>query len=131
MKIKFVVFLISVLSISSCGGSSTEEALSADELSAYAKGYERGWEDGCYDIFFATIATGTLYANNTPVSYEQCLSSRGVPDYPDSTFGEMGLGWFEDKGYPSGVGGAFDFAFVGDRSLCYGDECISRNSGYW
>ena len=126
-----MVFLISVLSISGCGGTSTEEAPSADELSAYAKGYSRGWENGCYAVFFATIGNGTLYANNTPVSYEQCLRSKGVPDYPNSKFDDMGLGWFEDKGYPSGYRGAFDFAFVGDRSLCFRDECITRYSGYF
>jgi len=127
MKIKFVVLLISVLSISSCGGASTEVALSADELSAYEQGYSRGWSDGCYEVFYANIGNGTLYASNTPVSYEQCELSIGVPDYPDSVFDDMGLGWFEDKGYPSGYLGALDFAFIGGRSLCYEDECIDKD----
>lgn len=131
MKIQLVVLLMSVLSISSCGGASKNEALSAEQLSAYAKGYERGWADGCYEVFKANIGGGTLYANNSPVSYEQCLSSIGVPDYDNSSlYSDMDLNWIEDKGYPSGVGGAFDFAFTGGRSLCFEDECVTEELIY-
>ena len=120
---------MSVLLTASCSGASTDESLSAEQLSAYASGYDRGWTDGCYEVFKANIGGGTLYANSTPVSYEQCLSSIGVPDYGNSSLhSDMSLDWLEKKGFGAGVGGAFDFAFIGGRSLCSGDECITEDS---
>jgi len=129
LRNRFVGLFVLIILVSSCGNSGKKEALSDEQLSAYASGFYRGWEAGCYEVFMANIGSGTLYANNTPVSYEQCLTNVGVPDYANpSLHSDMDPDWLEEKGFPSGVGGAFDFAFLGGRSLCFGDECITEDS---
>jgi hypothetical protein len=124
--------LILVLPIlGGCGQSEADSEISADVYDAYYQGYSRGQSQVCEEIFYSYIGgSGALYSGSNAVTYDECLVAEVVTGYGfeydiDS---ETSIDSAESIGFGDGVGGALDFAFAGDRPLCDGNECITREN---
>ena len=124
-----LILLVTVLN--GCGQSSSDSEISSDVYSSYYEGYSSGQSQVCEEIFYAYIGgSGSLYSGNKVVTYDECLAAEVVTGYGfeydlDS---ETDIDRAESIGFGDGVGGALDFAFAGDRPLCAGSECITREN---
>jgi hypothetical protein len=122
------LILVSTL-LSACGSNDSDSDISADVYGSYYEGYSRGQSQVCEEIFYAFIGgSGALYSDNRAVTHEECLAAEVVTGYGfeydlDS---ETSIDRAKGIGFGDGVGGALDFAFSGDRVLCAGSECITR-----